>query len=234
MPLLTSSIYLRIFSTPAACSSVEALMSVVFCTDSCEMSSTLCIACCKRSLMVIMFSSSCLKRSVTAITSSEEVSIFLKISMVCSSLSLDSMAMTVLLSMTLLISATLEMTSFRMVSILWVADADSEDRELISSATTANPLPASPALAASMAALRARRFVCLAIWPMLSIISTIELDFCASSVTPSDAVFVEEIFSSNFLESSRMALMPSSFFSFNCLIFSMVCTTRQGCFTKNN
>lgn len=33
-------------------------------------------------------------------------------------------------------------------------------RELISPATTAKPFPASPALAASMEALRARRFVC--------------------------------------------------------------------------
>ena len=41
-----------------------------------------------------------------------------------------------------------------------VAEAVSLARSLISFATTAKPLPASPALAASMVAFKARRFVC--------------------------------------------------------------------------
>lgn len=46
-----------------------------------------------------------------------------------------------------------------MASIFWVAVEDSLDKALISSATTANPFPASPALAASIAAFKASRFV---------------------------------------------------------------------------
>ena len=46
---------------------------------------------------------------------------------------------------------------------------------LTSSATTANPLPASPALAASMAALRAKRFV----WSAISLITTNISPICA-------------------------------------------------------
>lgn len=169
------------FSIPAACSSVDALMSVVFCTDCWEISATLCIASSSLSLMETILSRSSFNRFVTEITSSDELSIVSKIFTVSASCSLDFMAMAVLLSITLLISATLVMTSLRIVSIFWVADADSADRELISSATTANPFPASPALAASIAAFRARRLVCFAIWLMLSMISTMELDFCAST-----------------------------------------------------
>ena len=40
-----------------------------------------------------------------------------------------------------------------------------------------NPLPASPALAASIEAFKASRFVCAAIWLIVLIISTILLDF---------------------------------------------------------
>ena len=47
---------------------------------------------------------------------------------------------------------------------------------LTSSATTANPLPASPALAASIAALRAKRFVCSAIVSIVFIISLMFLE----------------------------------------------------------
>ena len=53
-------------------------------------------------------------------------------------------------------------------SILPAATEDSSASFLTSSATTANPLPASPALAASMAAFRARRLVWSAIFVMVS------------------------------------------------------------------
>ena len=71
----------------------------------------------------------------------------------------------------------------------------------------------------------ASRFVCSAICPILSIISPIDVDFCANNIIPSDAVFVDLIFSSNWLESSWIAIIPLSFFSFNACIFSIVCST---------
>ena len=43
---------------------------------------------------------------------------------------------------------------------------------------------------------------------MLSIISPIELDFCASDDTPSDATLVDSIFSLNFLDNPSMAAIP--------------------------
>jgi hypothetical protein len=45
----------------------------------------------------------------------------------------------------------------------WEEFADCSANFLISSATTAKPFPDSPALAASMAAFKAKRFVCSAI-----------------------------------------------------------------------
>jgi hypothetical protein len=57
---------------------------------------------------------------------------------------------------------------------------------LISSATTAKPLPASPALAASIDALSARRFVCAAIFKIFSVsfaISFTDLDASTASAT---------------------------------------------------
>ena len=67
---------------------------------------------------------------------------------------------------------------------------DSSASFLISSATTENPLPASPALAASMAALRANRLVCPAIFPIISLALSIlfalslvfKITLCMSSV----------------------------------------------------
>ncbi len=61
--------------------------------------------------------------------------------------------------------------------ILLVASFVSSDNWRISSATTANPLPASPALAASIEALSARRFVWLDIDIMLPTISSTSLTF---------------------------------------------------------
>ena len=62
-----------------------------------------------------------------------------------------------------------------MEAILSVAFLLSSASFLISSATTANPFPASPALAASIAAFRANRFVCSAIELIVSTIDQIFL-----------------------------------------------------------
>ncbi len=57
----------------------------------------------------------------------------------------------------------------------------STERDLTSDATTAKPLPAVPARAASMVALRARRFVCRATAEIVSMIPTISSVAWASS-----------------------------------------------------
>ena len=63
----------------------------------------------------------------------------------------------------------------------WVALAVWVARFLTSHATTAKPLPCSPARAASIVALSASRLV----WPaMLEISSTTSLIFCAASAKP--------------------------------------------------
>ncbi len=71
----------------------------------------------------------------------------------------------------------------RISSILVVAVFDSSARLLISSATTANPLPASPALAASIAAFKAKRLVCSVIELMVSTILPILTDLSINSFT---------------------------------------------------
>jgi len=61
--------------------------------------------------------------------------------------------------------------------IKFVAFSVSEESFLTSSATMANPLPASPARAASMAAFRANKFVWLAIvWTALAAPSISEVN----------------------------------------------------------
>jgi hypothetical protein len=79
---------------------------------------------------------------------------------------------------------------FWMPSILslisWVASAVCLASSLISFATTAKPLPASPALAASMVALRARRFVCSEISVIVSV--TLLISWAA---LPSSSIFVD-------------------------------------------
>ena len=57
------------------------------------------------------------------------------------------------------------------------------DRLFTSLATTAKPFPASPARAASMVALRARRLVCLAIASMVETISAMRSEATDSSPT---------------------------------------------------
>src|SRR5690606_1192032 len=57
---------------------------------------------------------------------------------------------------------------------------DSSANFLTSSATTENPFPASPALAASMAAFKAKRLVCSAMVLMLSTIFSISSEFLFS------------------------------------------------------
>lgn len=99
-----------------------------------------------------------------------------------------------------------------MTSIFPVASEDSADKELISSATTANPLPASPALAASMAAFNASKFVC---WAMLLILSTMppmEFDFWDKSATPVAATCVVSMFSANFFPISQLLQFLRHFF----------------------
>src|SRR5688572_28305678 len=59
-----------------------------------------------------------------------------------------------------------------------------------SSATTANPLPCSPARAASIAALSASKFVCRAIAPIVSVTLPMRCDFSPSSATTGTASFV--------------------------------------------
>ena len=71
----------------------------------------------------------------------------------------------------------------RISSILVVAVFDSSARLLISSATTAKPLPASPALAASIAAFKAKRLVCSVIELMVSTILPILTDLSINSFT---------------------------------------------------
>ena len=61
--------------------------------------------------------------------------------------------------------------------VVCAASADLLARFLTSSATTANPLPASPALAASTAALRASIFVWNAMLSIVLIIFSISADF---------------------------------------------------------
>lgn len=66
-----------------------------------------------------------------------------------------------------------------MIFVIWlVAALVSSDNCLISSATTANPFPASPALAASMDAFKARRFVFSDISDILCVICSTSLIFC--------------------------------------------------------
>ena len=64
----------------------------------------------------------------------------------------------------------------------------------ISSATTANPFPASPALAASIDALSASRLVCPEIPVIVEIILVIFSDFCSRTLTLSCRVLIFSIF----------------------------------------
>jgi hypothetical protein len=73
----------------------------------------------------------------------------------------------------------------RMLSISWVVCLLSSASFLISSATTAKPLPDSPALAASIAALSARRLVCSAIELIFPTTSPIFCDLTSTSFTAS-------------------------------------------------
>ncbi len=65
--------------------------------------------------------------------------------------------------------------------ILFAALPDSSASFLTSSATTAKPLPCSPARAASIAAFKASKFVCAAMLVMTVIISPISCDLLSSN-----------------------------------------------------
>ncbi len=82
---------------------------------------------------------------------------------------------------------------------------------LISSATTAKPRPASPALAASIAAFRANRFVCSAISSIATTILPIFADL-VSRAAISSAIFLVLAVLSLFVEAnSSVTLTPSLF-----------------------
>ena len=78
------------------------------------------------------------------------------------------------------------------VTLFWISPAASAEWSasfLISSATTANPLPASPALAASMEAFKESRFVCSEISVIVSTNSLIISDsFLSSSILVSTLI----------------------------------------------
>ena len=119
---------------------------------------------------------------------------------VCSSFSccfanaLDTLSVISTLTLELAISS---LTSW----LIWSVDfLDSSARTLISSATTANPLPCSPALAASILALRARRLVWLDI---PAIISVTLLICCADSL-------VRPVCSITLLIASSLSLLIST------------------------
>src|SRR5436190_6343278 len=121
----------------------------------------------------------------------------------------------------LLIASVAPRVSVWIASILWpmssVARAVSLASSLTSWATTAKPLPASPARAASIVALRARRFVCSAIevmtlitlpmsallWPNRAIVVLV------ASATDTAVVATREA-SQAFLAISRMLALISS------------------------
>ena len=80
-----------------------------------------------------------------------------------------------------------------MIAMSSVALAVCTARDFTSEATTANPLPASPARAASMVALSASKFVCPA---MLRINLTTSPIFCAPSASPAMSLSVSRLFGS--------------------------------------
>ena len=81
---------------------------------------------------------------------------------------------------------------------------------LISSATTANPLPASPALAASIDALSASRFVWLAIDVMVSRIALMEVALLSKSTIAFSTLSLDSRLTLLACFSSSKVLIPSS------------------------
>ncbi|MPM99045.1 hypothetical protein SDC9_146235 [bioreactor metagenome] len=100
--------------------------------------------------------------------------------------------------------------SLAILSISFVEVDDCSANFLISSATTANPLPASPALAASIAAFRANKLVCSAMEAITSLACPIliELSFVFNII--SKIPFVALLLSSVILDSLSISLNPSS------------------------
>ncbi len=98
-------------------------------------------------------------------------------------------------------------------SVFWAASADLMARFLTSSATTANPEPASPARAASTAAFRASRFVWKAIsWMVLMILPMLSL---AADVSCKELInaFIEAFPSARTCSVAPISLFPSLLFS---------------------
>ena len=93
-----------------------------------------------------------------------------------------------------------------MAEIFCAAVPDCSASFRTSSATTAKPLPASPALAASMAAFKANRFVCSAIPEIASTIFPISLERSPKvSTTLELAVICVAIFAIAFMEFATAA-----------------------------
>ena len=88
--------------------------------------------------------------------------------------------------------------SLIIVAISFVEFALCSDKLRISSATTAKPLPYSPALAASIAALRANKLVCSATLLIVFTILPIESDLLFKLLTIVDNLFVTSLFILNF------------------------------------
>ncbi len=90
------------------------------------------------------------------------------------------------ISFTSFIFSTVLLLSFSILAIIlfisWAALLEPSANFLISSATTAKPFPASPALAASIDAFKANRFVCSAIEDIVPIILEISLVLLSNSI----------------------------------------------------
>ncbi len=108
------------------------------------------------------------------------------------------------------VASTSDCIDFNMSPISLVAYPVCSDSFLISSATTENPLPASPALAASIAAFNANRLVCSEIPIMVLNIVPIEFDFTSKELMFSATILEDSLVILNLSTISFIAFEPSS------------------------
>jgi hypothetical protein len=101
--------------------------------------------------------------------------------------------------------------SLTIFAISSVASLEFSASFLISSATTANPFPCSPALAASIDALSAKRFVCSVILLIVSSILLIFADLDCSSNIASSIFIIDSLFSVVLTLRSVTTFIPLSF-----------------------